>query len=178
MNMINLNKSLLNIEKCYEAEMNQPNLEYNETMIQLRPQAIPAFDLMPDSDPYPINYGTAGGSGGYGDSRLTRGLGHRSREFDITKRNRRFNPNNDHKNGKYLYQITLVRWFKKSSEKVRGRVYGLGQDRQRIKQFRVIEDVDSMFQLEMVVEIEYAEGGSAKQFEDLIKLSGANIKAV
>lgn len=177
MNMIKLNKTQLNTETYYN-DIELPTTECSDTMIHLRPQAIPAFDIMPD--PYPTNYGTAGGSGGYGGSGRARELGRRSRERELetTKRNRRFNINNDHKNGKYLYQITLVRWFKKSSEKVRGRVYGLGQDRQRIKQFRVIEDVDSMFQFEMVVEIEYAEGGSAKQFEDLIKLSGARIKAV
>ncbi len=144
---------------------------------QLRPQAVPAFDIMPDP-PYP----SYGGSGGYGGAGSTAGLGYDRAKLDRIRsgreRNRRFNNDDERVNGKYLYQISMWRWFKKASEKVRGRVYGLGQDRQRIKNFRVIEDCDNLLHFEMIIEIEYVNSCFAEQFEKLIKLTGANIKAV
>ena len=168
----------------YHNTDNTDNIVYD-----IRPDEWP--DCGPAYRPQLVGTGRSGSAGraGYGGLGLSGGsfpadLGGRINEHvndmldDLPIRKRKFNNENNQSDGKYLYNITKWCFSKKSAEKVRTRVYSLGQDRQRIEQFRIIDDTTGFISMEMVVEIKFTEPSYTKQFESLIKLAGAQIKAV
>lgn len=148
-------------------------------MIQFRPIAVPVGynDMMPEWD-YDIPSRKFTDEGGYTPPPRSK-----STEFindplnDKENRNREFRSNGN--NGlTVVYQISKFCWRSDTAEKIQNRIYSLLADRTRIDRQKVIDEQESRFNYEMIVEIEFKKASLIKQFEEIIRRTGAKVEEV
>ena len=77
-----------------------------------------------------------------------------------------------------VYQISKFKWSRASADRVRDRVYALIADRTRVARQPVIDETETMFNYEMIVEIEFKKASIIKQFEELVRKTGASVGEV
>lgn len=151
-------------------------------MIQFRPIAVPIGynDIMPEWD-YDIPSKKFSEDGGYTPPPRSKSTGFINDLLeDIEKkenRNREFRPNGN--NGlTVVYQISKFCWRSDTAEKIQNRIYSLLADRTRIDRQRVIDEQESRFNYEMIVEIAFKKASLIKQFEEIVRRTGAKVEEV
>lgn len=151
-------------------------------MIQFRPIAVPIGynDIMPEWD-YDIPSKKFSEDGGYTPpprSKSTRFIDDLLEDTDKKEnRNREFRPNSN--NGlTVVYQISKFCWRSDTAEKIQNRIYSLLADRTRIDRQKVIDEQESRFNYEMIVEIAFKKASLIKQFEEIVRRTGAKVEEV
>ncbi|MFY0658121.1 MAG: hypothetical protein JXR12_15390 [Neptunomonas phycophila] len=150
--------------------------------IQLRPQAVgvavdrPYQDIMPDL--WDDEYGGFGPKNSYTPPpRNKRADEIRQKLKKGPDRNREFKNEGD-SGLTVVYQVTKFRWRQASAERVKDRIYSLLADRTRVDRQRVIDEHESWFNYEMIVEIKFKKASLIKQFEELVRKTGAKVEEV
>ena len=148
-----------------------------ESMMQLRPQAVePCYDIMPDI--WDDEYGGFGPKNSYTPPpRNKRADEIRQKLKKGPDRNREFKNEGD-SGLTVVYQVTKFRWRQASAERVKDRIYSLLADRTRVDRQHVIDEHESWFSYEMIVEIEFKKASLIKQFEELVRKTGAKVEEV
>lgn len=149
-----------------------------------RPQAVgvshrPFNDIMPDSIwDYDKKVTDCGGYTPPPRSKSTGFVNDLLNDIDKKEnRNREFRPNGNN-SLTVVYQISKFCWRSDTAEKIQNRIYSLLADRTRIGRQKIIDEQESRFNYEMIVEIEFKKASLIKQFEEIVRRTGAKVEEV
>lgn len=77
-----------------------------------------------------------------------------------------------------MFEIKKFSFFPSVPERVRDRVYAVLSDTSRVVRQRVLDERESWFRYEIMVEIEFKQASQGHQFINLIERTGASIDIV